>query len=523
MVNGARQVYARIPLLPNGVGQETLNGRVAEHVDGAKFVKQAMVAEYGQAVAEAALRRVSERTGRSLEREVTLGDLTLLHQELPLRDTWRTTFTEIHERFKPGPHGSGEDEPMYWEQDGRLRIGTQSPSMPDDHANRHIRRLKEGFSQFIAFKLFQQYGWGVARRVSPEMLRLTGRDIQREVTRGDLELLHQVAEKVQSRHMSEQSVLPMKRPNPERSVLEAILLEQLKPSQLKPTPPEDPSLQVHPLEAKLSPELSQLQKLVWNDSPGEMVKQDLIQVWCSAEEEHPAREITTKDGVIECSARKEYTAVQWPGSDADVQLRTGIYEGFIRGRALVEYDSENGELRMSPLYKYRNDEESHKEQLTEFIGRYFEVGPNDPEFSRIANNILSYIRLGMDEPMMESALDVATGFGAVPADVRSDFTLKVHMWEDTQVPEQDRKVERVVSVRGSTRVSYVNRVDRDAKALGRVDPSKGIDLPKDVDLSKYCFVRQEGFVISAERLTSDPAEFDPELNLLSAGRFDTID
>jgi hypothetical protein len=353
------------------------------------------------------------------------------------------------------------------------------------------------------------------------VLELTQRDIAYEVTRGDLELLYQVAEKVQSRQLSELASVPPSqlespKPVPEWSELRSILLSHLKPAQLNPSQ-LNPSL--HRLEPQLSPELLQLRKLVRNDARVETIKCDLVLVWLSAEENHPADEMKNKDGVVERPARKEYTAVRWPGSDADVQLRTPIYDRFVKHNASMYYSSHDGELRVFPLSSEHADkEESNKEQLTKFIDRYFKVKPDDLEFDCIANNLISFIPWAMDESIMESALDVARGFGAVPGDVRSVFTLRMKLREDTQPPPVEG-----VSVQGWTRIGFVNRSNRDHVAVGHVDPSKGVDLSKDVDLSKYVFVRREGFLVSAEHLRSDPAVFDPRANLLSVSRFDTID
>jgi hypothetical protein len=493
VADGAQLLYALDPLMANGGGQEALNRRLAGREDGAERVRRAMVKEYGPDVAGAALRKVSERTGRNLEKEMTRGDLNVLYQELPLRVTGRMTFTDVYERFKPGPHGSGEAEPLCYESDdGPIRICAGKPLMPDGRD----KWKKFGFALYVGALLSIKYGWDITRRLRASVDRLTGSDIAYEVTRGDLELFYQVAQKVQSRHLSElQSVLRPQptppKPDPSWSELDSILLSQLKPSQLTPPLPQcDPMLQRHRLEPTLSPQLHQLQKLVRNDATVEMIHYDLVQVWRSA-------------------AREEYADVRWPDSDASVQLRTSIYEALIQHNATMFYENWDEELRVFPASDRGRAEERNKADLTEFIGRYFKVKPNDLEFDRIANNLLPYIRVGMDEPMMESALRIASGFGAIPGDVRSDFRLKVNFREDTR----SRTVESV-SVRGCTRISYLNRNNY---TVGHVDRSKGVDL------SKYNFVRQENFLISAENLRSDPAEFNPKANLLSASRFDTID
>jgi hypothetical protein len=477
--------------MPNGRGQEALDRRLAEYKKGAELVRRTMAYEYGADVARTALGRVSQQTGRDLEKEVTRGDLNLLRHALqtPLEMqtpavtdtdnppvTRDTKFTEIYERFKPRPNGSGENEPLYF--GNRLRIWAENPSPPDGSGiTDTMKEQKREFAMWVGIKLIEQYGWPVNLRARFEVERLTGRDLCYEMTRGDLELLYRVAENVRPDQLSE---------------LRPVLLSHLKPSQLKPSL-ANPSPQVHPLEPTLSEQLSQLRSLVRKDATEETIKDDLAQVWLSAEEEQPVR--------------GECTAVRWPDSDGDVQLLTRIYEECIRGNVHLFYFDETGELSVVPLSKDRPGEDRNKRQLTQFIGRYFKVEPNVPEFGRIASNLLSYIRLGVDRPMMKSVLDVARGYDAVPGDVRSRFEFKVNFREDS--------IESV-SVRARTRINYSNRVHR---AASDVDLSKS----SDVDLSKYCFVRQEGFLISGEHLRSDPAEFDPKTNLLSADRFDTID
>ncbi|MBV8191972.1 MAG: hypothetical protein JO339_32380 [Alphaproteobacteria bacterium] len=84
--DGDAQIYTRSVLTPNGKGEEALQRRQQQYKSGASLVKQAMANEYGTDVAEAALRRASDRTGRDLAKQVTRGDLNIIHQELQTLD-----------------------------------------------------------------------------------------------------------------------------------------------------------------------------------------------------------------------------------------------------------------------------------------------------------------------------------------------------------------------------------------------------------------------------------------------------
>jgi hypothetical protein len=102
-VNGVTQVYAHTPeLMPDGMGQEALDGRFQKYADGARFVERVIANQYGEDLAEAVFHNVSQ-TRPNLDAEVTRGDLELLHKELQELETLRgrvqgDTQTEIMEQ-----------------------------------------------------------------------------------------------------------------------------------------------------------------------------------------------------------------------------------------------------------------------------------------------------------------------------------------------------------------------------------------------------------------------------------------
>jgi hypothetical protein len=79
---GGRRLYADDPLLPGAFGEKAEARWKKKYEIGASIVFDSMANDYTEAVAKAALNAACRTTGRPLNKEVTRGDLNVLHYEL---------------------------------------------------------------------------------------------------------------------------------------------------------------------------------------------------------------------------------------------------------------------------------------------------------------------------------------------------------------------------------------------------------------------------------------------------------
>ena len=191
---GLVRLYARAPLIPNGSGEKAL---ASLREESAKLVRRAMENEYGPYMAEAVFQKVrakvSATVGRDLESDITRGDLELLHKELHRK---RTTFKRLHERYGPGPSGSGEGEYLHGEDvgSGRVRLYTQAPSdIPrgSGEEGAAMSLARQTGAQFVKQAMENEYGRGAAEAALQKLHDKTGWLFERGMTRGDLELLYE--------------------------------------------------------------------------------------------------------------------------------------------------------------------------------------------------------------------------------------------------------------------------------------------------------------------------------------------
>jgi hypothetical protein len=168
-------------------------------------------------------------------------------------------------------------------------------------------------------------------------------------------------------------------------------------------------------------------------------------------------------------------------------------------RGHMQFDEEAGTLVLWRGGDGRPDRDDNMRELAKFIRGHLRAKPEEPEFQNIANNILSYLPRGISPVEDLRMRAVARGAAHMDADAAlSTVTLTVS-------GDPDRFD---VGVTENTSIPYKN-IDR-----GDVGP---------VDYSKYRYIRREAFEISGENLRSVPMDFEPEANLRSAYRFDTID
>jgi hypothetical protein len=213
------------------------------------------------------------------------------------------------------------------------------------------------------------------------------------------------------------------------------------------------------------------------------------------------------------TVKASVTPIEWPNSAAKVELRSQLARDYIE-RGNMQFNEKAGTLElevdnhaleeMKQTATSEEDKaritaefnEGKKRNLTAFIRAKFDVGPEDPAFQNIANNILSYVHqgaLGSLLGKMRAVVDMDIAVADTHA-YRSTFTLSV---------TNDGNVR----VDGDTSMPYMN------------EPSS--DSVGGPDYSKYWFVRQDRFEISPQRLRS--TEFAPADDLRIVRRSDTIE
>jgi len=341
---------------------------------------------------------------------------------VPIFNSLRSTDME-----ESGEHLHGEVT-----KGGLWRLYTRAPLMPNGSGEMALERGSERqkAARLVKQAMANQFGpdkaEDVFRKVQAEVHAKTGRHLDEEMTRGDLNLL------------------------------------QLEYKELQ------------------REELRKLRDRVPTDTPL-AIKDDVVGNWTAA---------TSKDWT--------YRNYQWPNGDT-VNLNTHAYSYYVQGGSM-RFDEAKGTLTLEGK---PGDSEENKKALAKFIDKHFGAKPGQPEFQNIANNVLLYLpAIGRDLDLhrkVENILHVANYDPRVDI-VQRTYTLSVR--------------DGSVGVKGNTSIRYESENDVVASTYLKITG---------FDFSKYRFVREEGFEISCKNLKSQPDEFKPEANLVSVGRFDTIE
>jgi hypothetical protein len=291
------------------------------------------------------------------------------------------TFSQMYKTLKPGLLESGQHVRGGTEGGQRVYY-TRDPLMPTSPfdggaVERRLEAYKTG-ARFVRKALINEYGKSAAEDVLRSVTAKVPRDLKKEVTRGDLELIHQELQQPKYR--------------------------VLQHSELQVQDQEVQRQEVRRQRRKLQPqdqELHMLRSRVTYDTPN-AIKDDLA-------------------GDRASTIKKYYG----PNGTAKFELLQSYMQ-----RYRVQFDSEKGTLALA-LGGGQGDKENEADKLAAlagFIDRHFEVKPRDPAFRNIANNILLYLPPGAPASMARKMQRVANGrLSSYTADdtVRSTFTLSV--------------------------------------------------------------------------------------------------
>jgi hypothetical protein len=410
---------------------------------------------------------------------------------MPLSVTGNT-FTEVCNRYGSNPGNSGQHvRGMEYAH----QLYTHNPLMPNGSGAKadHRREVRYAIgAQLVKKMMINEYG-EVAKKVfdtvKARVNETTGRNIEREITRGDVNLLQQELRKV---------------PQPRK-------LEELNKKHTAEVIKDDLTAnwtsaakqQFHPVQWLGGAEVVGPQRSM------DGVKEGYYRVRWHGDPEVDGLRANLygfKDGSEDAEVagprplfevREEYFPVQCPGNGADaaeVGLRHIIYLDHVR-QGSMQFDDEKGTLTLRrDGLSTENNEERNMEALAGFIGRHFGVEPGQPAFQNIANNILSYLPRGKSLGEAVAAAQEVAGDAARADRIACLRTFTLSVTKDGNV-----------GVEGDIKVAYTN-VDGDPL--------------RPAAYSKYRFVREEAFEISGEHLTVDPTAFDAEANLVSVGRSD---
>jgi hypothetical protein len=422
-------------------------------------------------------------------------------------DVTGKTFTRVRNEFRAEPGNSGQHVRGVVTKNG-AQLYTHNRLKPNGSGDAALRsRLtkRAAGAQLVKQTMVTEYGGDLAKAVFAKVkaeVKEMGRNLDRGVTRGDLDRLH--------------AELQLQEPQYRK-------LEELKKN------------------------LEMLRDRVPNDTT-EMIKDELTGSWTSAAKEQfdpiqrrgGATEVepSSRDGVKEgyypvrwpgdaevvglrptmyafkegpgvaevvgprpmYGVREEYFSVQWPGNGADgaeVGFRHTLYLDYLL-HGSMQFDDKTGALTVARQgHSMEDNREENMAALTGFIRRHFQVAPGQPAFQNIANNILSYLPRGRSLGEAASTAQAVVGDTARSSRTASSRTFTMSVTEDGNV-----------GVEGYIGIPYRN--------------SDG-DPVRPVDYSKYRFVRKDSFEISGEHLRVDPTAFDAKANLVSVSRSDAIE
>jgi hypothetical protein len=314
--------------------------------EGASYVSIAAAKQYGWSATTAALNKVHEQTGRDVREKVTRGDLELIQRELVMQQhlsalgytskrnatytkgiiaTSSQTFTEIYSKHKPSPIES--DQPLRGKltKDG-YQVYARNPlvSEPEEAP----RAQNEIGAKLVKQAIATEYGDDIAQDVFRHVSRMKGRNLDSEITRRDLETLH-----------------------------DELLGPAIRGAGTDADLDRDDAL-------PMGVELQKLQNNVRNDTTAG-IKCDLISAWYTHK----------KDLWVHAPDRRDR-----------------IYDRCIRhcipNNNIVFV---GGELILTTQSGRGDSDENKKMALAAFIQECFNVGPGQPESKNIAINIISYL------------------------------------------------------------------------------------------------------------------------------------
>jgi hypothetical protein len=353
------------------------------------------------------------------------------------------TFTQIYHAYKPGPSGTDADEYLRGEMiqlregqtegTGKGRLYTHNPLMPKGRGQAALDRRTEKFA--IGVHLVTQ---AMFREYGPRLASIVLAKVKSEVagTGRDIDK-------------------GMTRGDLTRLQEELRLQDKLQYEQLK----------------KLVGIRRELRERVTNDT-AEAIKDDLAQGWRS-----PSNSTETS---------------QWPTENVG-NLRSRLRFNYLQCTNM-QFDEEANTLTVSQGGDVRG-EGANWANLAKFIQRNLEVDLGRPEFTYVANNILSYLPQRRTDSVAQKIVNISNKAAAMDGNaVRSTFTFSM-------------TEKRNVGVIGDTSVPF--------RTIG--EPSGGVDF------SKYSFARHEEFEIAGEHLEAVPTRFDARENLVSVTRLDTIE
>jgi hypothetical protein len=102
-----------------------------------------------------------------------------------------TTFTQVYNNLRPGLFESGQHV-RGDEKNGYREYYTHNPLVPSGRGSEALERRRDKYARGAAIvvdALNNEYPSAVVKRVINAVSKRTGRDLYKEVTRGDLELL----------------------------------------------------------------------------------------------------------------------------------------------------------------------------------------------------------------------------------------------------------------------------------------------------------------------------------------------
>ena len=534
-----RLLYARAPLTENSSDEMT-----SARKESVKLVKRAMELEYGPVRAKAVFRNVREkvlRTGRDLKKDLTRGDLELLHKGLKKKQP--ATFIEIFSNFE-SVLDQRPDEPVRGEG---TKVYIHDPEMSHGSGEeadvRRRAKYKTG-AELVRQTIINQVGEAMAKATLAAVEEKNpGRKLGTVVTLNDLKLISQELLDQRARYEELKNDLLTNAAEEDKKgitkLYDAItmavpgdrspkgifkLFERLKGMvhddakarfECVIERPDDEGrwgfvLKIGDTEIYRADRLQngpgqhhiELEFERANASEAtEWVRADLAEVWRSARDD--------KDKIV---------AIQWPNGDAtsSVELRQQIKKDYI-SRNNVQFDAAAGRLtlevegnaldgRLAGVTEGAERDrittefqEGKMRALADFIRQRFGVGPEDHlAFQNIANNILSYVQQGLASTLTEKMLAPAVDKVFVNhKDLRLTSTFSV-------------TADRNVGVDIDIRLPYRNIADR--------DPDEVIGS---IDYSKYVVARRLRFEISGDHLSSET--FDPKDDLRAVSQVDTVE
>jgi hypothetical protein len=376
----------------------------------------------------------------------------------------------MYESLKPGPgeSKSAENEPVCGDEvSGGHQVYIRDPLTPSGIGLEALERLQENGAKLVKDAMVKEYGREVAEAALGKVSQKTNRNLGREVTYGDLTLLNQNVRKRETKRLRDELG---KRYGDDLSKIVLVNESEKWSENLESELTRGGLKFFHREMTKQRRECRTLNARIPRDAP-EKIRDQASQVWQA-----------TPGGT---------DGFQWIDGVTEVQLR-GIVADCILERSMT-FDPvwETLKLKNNP-----GKREDNMIALAQFIASHFEgVGPKQPEFGNIANNMFSYLHPGVPRSMTERMKIVAEG-AAEQAGAADDDDSWLRL----------RKSHGNICVTQEISVRYAN-----------VDGAAG-----DVDFLKYRFVRSEEVRISPTQLRRDPREFDARTDLAWAGRVETI-